>query len=559
MTNLPESKTRAVLNSRWSPALIAAALFAVYQADGTFLFNRDTEVNALNAVLAVESRRAFFTPQDVPDFFVWEVVGPAGRRPVQILRTDALTLSLERQGLLAPREPTYLARGTRWPGFYVNTFGWGVWLSAVPMMALLQPWLADPDWRYFVVWHGAKWIASLYVAGSAAIVFTIARRLASPLVALLTAIAYGLGTAVWAVSSQALWQHPASEFFLALGVYGLVRSGESRRFVILCGAGLAAATWCRHPNGLVVMAVGVYFLLVDWRACATYVLAGLPLACGMFALNAWAFGAPFTFGEMLVPELAIQTTGSPAIWQTPLWLGLPGLLISPSRGLFVFSPVLLFGLLGAIRVWRRADLICLRPLPLAIGLLWLVHARHYDWWGGWCYGYRHIVDSAVLLAVLLSVVLGDVLKSRYGRVAFALCLAWSITVQGVGAFAFDIVGWNDRVAWAHQRGTETTVELCEYGEGLKREPRHGDQLVRLDIDKPEYRGRLWSIRDNQIGYYLKNFAAARRLRCLGVASATRSVASRKRETYAALARELELVGHQTKAQSIRMAALAIER
>jgi len=34
--------------------------------------------------------------------------------------------------------------------------------------------------------------------------------------------------------------------------------------------------------------------------------------------------------------------------------------------------------------------------------------------------------------------------------------------------------------------------------------------VRLDVDKRENRGRLWSIGDNQIAFYLSHLAASRR-------------------------------------------------
>jgi hypothetical protein len=60
---------------------------------------------------------------------------------------------------------------------------------------------------------------------------------------------------------------------------------------------------------------------------------------------------------------------------------------------------------------------------------------------------------------------------------FGVLLLWSILVQFVGAFAYDTESWNNRDA--------------------------------LDIDKPQYRGRLWSLSDNQIGYYLTHFEEAR--------------------------------------------------
>jgi hypothetical protein len=79
--------------------------------------------------------------------------------------------------------------------------------------------------------------------------------------------------------------------------------------------------------------------------------------------------------------------------------GLAGLLASPSRGLFVFSPVLLASVAGAILAWRsKPELL----RYLATGTISvLLYSCWGEWWGGSTFGYRIILEVAPALVLLL--------------------------------------------------------------------------------------------------------------------------------------------------------------
>ena len=172
---------------------------------------------------------------------------------------------------------------------------------------------------------------------------------------------------------------------------------------------------------------------------ALYVLGGLPIAAALAGYQAYYHGSPLSVGRFAVDrQIAVQKTGSADLWGTPLWEGMAGLLISPSRGLLVFSPFLLFALLGLIYAWKDERFESLRPLTVAFVALVIVASKWFDWWGGWCFGYRPLVDTMPLLAIMLVPAIDRVASRKiYGSV-FALLLAWSIAVQFVGAFAFDV-------------------------------------------------------------------------------------------------------------------------
>ena len=88
--------------------------------------------------------------------------------------------------------------------------------------------------------------------------------------------------------------------------------------------------------------------LYESKLSALYYFLGASVpGAALATYNTYFLGSPFRFGQSEAGHaLALEKTGLPGVWQTPLWDGAAGLLLSPSRGLFFFSPFLL---LAAIR------------------------------------------------------------------------------------------------------------------------------------------------------------------------------------------------------------------
>jgi len=98
--------------------------------------------------------------------------------------------------------------------------------------------------------------------------------------------------------------------------------------------------------------------------------------------NDHVFKNPLQFGQTKISKRVAQyKTGNTDVWKTPLWKGLSGLLLSPSRGLFIYSPFFLFALWGLIVVWRGKDRL-LQCFSFAGFFLILTASKWFDWWGG---------------------------------------------------------------------------------------------------------------------------------------------------------------------------------
>lgn len=274
-----------------------------------------------------------------------------------------------------------------------------------------------------------KLMASLIAAASAACLFLLLRPLMSQRRALLLAAVYAFATNTWSTSSQALWQHGPSQLAIVLSLLCLQAFLEEPRPWKAAGAGLFAALGpALRPTDVFFFAVSVAVLgLLARRAglLRWYALFGALCGGALVAYNLWMFG--HLRGGYTQPLDA------------PLWTGLAGILLSPSHGLLVFSPVLAFALVGAWR-WLREPPARGREV-YAIALLFslahlLVYAKWRIWWGGDCYGPRMMADALPCLVLLLGPALDAITLSRPARAAFAAALLVSLAVQGVGAFCF---------------------------------------------------------------------------------------------------------------------------
>lgn len=514
--------------------LLFAFLLAVYHLNGDFLPGNDAKPNAYLAVSLLSEGNLSFAPREMPFMFGWDLETETGvsrvyinswedtvggRKASELRESGALTLGSARY---------YVVPSVR-EGLYVGVFGPGPGLAAVPVLGVLHLVTGDLVGSPRALWHGAKFVASAMVAASAVFVFLAALRFTGKRRALLVALAYGLGTCVWSVSSQSLWQHGPNEFFLALGTYFLTRIATSRRCAAWCGLAYAAAVVCRPTSAIVVAAVGVYLLIADRKALLLYVLAGLPIAVLLGSYNAYYLGSPFSFGQAATAAGVAQfKTGSAELWQTPLWRGALGLMVSPSRGLLVYSPFMAFAIWGLWLTWRQRRYAPLRPLTVAVVALLGLAFKWFDWWGGWCFGYRPIVDTMPLLALLLVPALDPIGRRRWLKGAFAALLAWSALVQVTGAFAYNVTGWNERVEYELRLPERPDVSVTAFKEEAQRliEER-GARLLgtrRLNVDRPEHRHRLWSVADSQMLYYLRRFGEARELKRKGMADALKNPA-----------------------------------
>jgi len=126
--------------------------------------------------------------------------------------------------------------------------------------------------------------------------------------------------------------------------------------------------------------------------------------------------------------------------------GFAGTILSPSRGLFVFSPFLLFSLAGIWLSFRRKWMTPLAYyLAAALLLHWILISVYIYWTAGHSCGPRMFVDMLPLfLFSLIPVFLWFHFEEplRLRSLAFYLCVLISVFIQCRGAMYWARYEWN---------------------------------------------------------------------------------------------------------------------
>jgi hypothetical protein len=272
--------------------------------------------------------------------------------------------------------------------------------------------------------------AALVAALSVALVFLCAREIAGIGGAAAATAAYAFGTSMWSTASQALWQHGPVNAFTAAMIFALFRAGRATAAAQtrwLAAAGICAGLLpVIRPTAVLFSLAAAVFVWTAFRVRGWWFTAAL--AIGIAPGVAWNLAIFHTLaGGYAANAHAYDLAPAHAA------AAFAALLVSPSRGIFVFSPVLLFALPGAVRAWRSSErnarLVAL--LALACVVLAVQYAFFRYWWAGYTYGPRFLTDVAAVAALALAYALPKHPRSLAGA-TFALALAWSVAVQFAG-------------------------------------------------------------------------------------------------------------------------------
>jgi hypothetical protein len=287
--------------------------------------------------------------------------------------------------------------------------------------------------------------ASLLTAGAVTLVFLALSRTSPTSIALLVAIGLGLGTNLWPLASRTLWQLETVSAGLGLALYGWFRPRDDLRgWPVAIGAvGLALAGAARPQVAPIVgvLLVGLAIRIGLRRAAPAFVI--VLLAAASLMLYQWTW-----FGDVLGATSALQAQnlkghGVTTTFSNTPWIGALGLLVSPNRGLAVFSPIVLLAIGAMPAIWLRPGPNGERWWSAAAAAQFASYACYSMWWGGHTYGPRYLVDLLIPLTPAAAIGVAWAMRRRWARGLAALALAVSVAVAATGAFCYPNDRWNN--------------------------------------------------------------------------------------------------------------------
>jgi hypothetical protein len=319
-------------------------------------------------------------------------------------------------------------------------------------------------------------IAAVLAAATVVLLYALARFFLPHLTSIALATLFWFGTSLASVGGTALW---SQDWAVVWGLVALISAiaateRDCRWGWLPLGLALAMAYVTRPTMALLILTLLPY---VTWRSRRTGLLTlGTLVVCAV----AWVAFSLASFGAALPPYYQVGRLVSNDV------LGaFAGLIVSPGRGLLVYTPVLvvipLLALVRRPRERRQWGLFVVAAAWLL--LLVLAVARFPHWYGGWSYGPRLLTEGLPAVFLMLVLAWPPVARSLLARLAiaaFIAAIAWGCYVHTVqGLFNRWTLAWNDE---PNVDANSRTLWDWRYPPFLHNEERHAERA-----ELPEYR------------------------------------------------------------------------
>ena len=300
----------------------------------------------------------------------------------------------------------------------------------------------------------AKTCAAIIAALSGAVVYLVCRELFSKKIALLSTFIYAFATSTWSISSQALWQHGLGELLLIIMLYFIIRNekAESNLNILILGILSGLLVFNRPPDAVLVIPI-LYYIIQFYRNKSVYyatggIVSGLPF----LLYNLLIFGT--IFGGYKENLVYYSMNGE-------FFIHFLGLFISPNVGLFIFSPFLIFSVIGYFKV-RDIPNQRVASVFLAFGPAILLNILVYSFFGRWyasiyCYGPRFLTGMLPVLIIYFALFFRNILtprdppmKKRLLRIVVIFFILLSVFIQFIGVYYYVYLpskGMDNTRAW----------------------------------------------------------------------------------------------------------------
>lgn len=276
-------------------------------------------------------------------------------------------------------------------------------------------------------------IASLIVALASVVMYMVARQFLTLPHSFLLALVFAFCTPVWSTASRALWQHGPSILALSLSILILLKA----RWFALLGATTALAFYIRPTNAVAAVVLSIFVLVYHRKLFPLYVLGMALVALGFTAYNLSVYSsllAPYSFVR--------RAAGGGLALHSAFLEALAGHLVSPARGLLVYTPLFVLAIAGMFLAPPGETARRLRPyLVAAVIGHWLLISSFEHWSGGHCYGPRYFSDMTPIFAWFLIPILLRA-GQRVFAVSFTILAAVSFFIHYEGATQWSCMLWN---------------------------------------------------------------------------------------------------------------------
>jgi len=307
-------------------------------------------------------------------------------------------------------------------------------LLGVPLFWLAQ----SPLGRGIGAVDAVLLLNELLVALTAAILFLLIRRMGyPPWVALALGVVATLATPLW-VYGKLFFAEPTITLTFVITLYAAYAAATTRRvgWVVATGIAYGLAVAAKYID-LALLAPVPFYLAWTFATSVRQgkergLLSARALSAAATTLLWFSLGAVPVGGVLIGYDLArygIPFDSGYGAWETfstPTLVGVAGLLFSPGKSIFVYTPLFL------VALWWGPAFV--RRFPAWSGMIGsiiilnlVLYGSWYVWWGAWGWGSRFTVPIMPLVALFLA----EGLTAAHGRVVQILVGALGLLSVGI--------------------------------------------------------------------------------------------------------------------------------
>lgn len=292
--------------------------------------------------------------------------------------------------------------------------------------------------------HIQTLIAALLMSISTVIIYTIAFDVIPFHWAITVAVAFAFGTQIWSTASRALWTNTWSIFFASILAIFMIRVKHLGLYEqILIGTILSWSYFTRPQSFIMIVFVVIYFFLLFKYKIAAIVITGCIWLAAFILYSMTLYG---TF----LPNYCLTNSSAFSL----NFEGLAGVLVSPSRGICVYIPIIIFVFFLVVYFRKYIKMKLMLYLSSAVYITYTLFISSFVcWWGGHSFGPRLLSDVTPWLAVISIVGIDAMLrwkeminpsKRKYVSIlAFgSILLALSVFINFRGATSSATTCWN---------------------------------------------------------------------------------------------------------------------
>lgn len=309
---------------------------------------------------------------------------------------------------------------------YLSAFPIMSSIVALPAFLIYMPFIKTISWEdIYILSHLS---GSFVMALNTVLIFYILNTVLKVKLknSILLTLIYSFGTINLPLISQALWQHGTVQFFSLLTILFFLKE---KYFLSFLFVGFAILS--RPTSAILLVVLGIYLLFIKRTKFSILFRSTL----GLLLPVAFFLVYNFTYYQ----DISNQGYSS-QIFNS--WLGnFPesffGMWLSPSKGILIYSPVLLFTLIGIYKGYKSNDLVKISFWVIILHTLVLSKWKH--WYGGYGFGYRMVSDILPFFIFPIAQLLEDFSKI-YKKVLAVFGI--SFVIQFSGLIFFDSIWHN---------------------------------------------------------------------------------------------------------------------